>query len=53
LQPLLVDLFFLCVFCWEYELSLEFVPEYAPLDVMVSVAAIANHPSNALPQNLK
>jgi hypothetical protein len=50
---LLTDLFFLCASCWEYELSLELILEYAPLDVMVIVDVVANHPSGGLPQNLK
>jgi hypothetical protein len=45
-------LFSLCTSCWEYELSLEFVPKYAPLDVMV-IVVVANYPSSGLPQNLK
>jgi hypothetical protein len=43
----------LCTSYWEYELSLEFVPKYAPLDVMVIVVVVANHPFGGLPQNLK
>jgi len=51
---LLVDLFFLCAPCWEYELSLESIIEYAPLDVIVIVVVVvANHPCSSLPQNLK
>jgi hypothetical protein len=53
LQPLLVDLFSLCTSCWEYELFLEYILEYAPLDVMVIVAIIANCPYGGLPQNVK
>jgi hypothetical protein len=32
---------------------LEFVLEYAPLDVMVIIDVVANHPFGGLPQNLK
>jgi hypothetical protein len=53
LQPLFVDLLSLCTSCWEYELSLEFVPKYVPLDVMVIVIIVANRLSSGLPQNLK
>jgi hypothetical protein len=46
---LFIDLFSLCASCWEYELSLEFVPEYAPLDVMVIVPIVVDYPSSGLP----
>jgi hypothetical protein len=42
MQPLLVDLFFLCGSYWEYELSLESIPKCTPLDVMAIVAIVAN-----------
>jgi hypothetical protein len=50
---LFADLLSLRASCWEYELSLESIPKYAPLDVMVIVIIIANRPSSGLPQNLK
>jgi hypothetical protein len=31
------------------KLSLEYVPKYAPLDVMVIVVVVANHPFGGLP----
>jgi hypothetical protein len=49
LWSLLVNLFSLCASWWEYELFLEFVPKYAPLDAMVIVVIIANHHSGDLP----
>jgi hypothetical protein len=36
-------------FYWEYELYLEFALEYTPLDVMVIVVVVTNHPSIGLP----
>jgi hypothetical protein len=33
-------LFSLCASCSEYELSLESIPKYAPLDVMVSIIVV-------------
>jgi hypothetical protein len=53
LQPLLADLFSLCTFYCEYEFSLESSPKYTPLDVMVIVAIVANHPSIGLPQKFE
>jgi hypothetical protein len=41
----------LCASCWEYEFFLE--PEYAPLDVMVIIAIVTNHPFGGLLHNLK
>jgi hypothetical protein len=44
----------LCTSYWENELYLEFIPEYAPLDVMVIVVVVvANRPFGGLFQNLK
>jgi hypothetical protein len=53
LWSLLVDLFFLCTSWWEYEFFLEFVPKYVPLDAMVIIDFVANHPFGDHPQNLK
>jgi hypothetical protein len=43
----------LCTSYWEYELSLKSILEYAPLNVMVIVAIVANHPFGGFSQNLK
>jgi hypothetical protein len=42
----------LCAYYWEYELSLERVPEYTTFHVVI-VVVVANHPSSGLLHNLK
>jgi hypothetical protein len=50
---LLIDLFSLCGSCWECGLFVEFGLEEAPLDVMVLLILVANHPFVFLFQSLK